>query len=166
MRFSIYYVLLLFQTANFMCFGVLFASIASASATFGEEQVNYWRECSAGLNSIPYFVAKWIANFPRIVGAALFFYISFSIKFSDTASAGDIYAVILTLYWFGFSIGYVVSQCVPIRYASMLGVLIALIFAVGLSGVNPSLTEVNEYSTSRRIPWSVSGPRYDFIRIK
>ena len=148
------------QTMNFVCFGVLFASIASASATFGEEQVNYWRECAAGLNSIPYFFGKWLVNFPRIVGAAGFFLISFSIRFQDTSKRGDTFAIILTLYWFGFAIGYVVSQCVPIRYASSLGVLIALIFAVGLSGVNPSLKDVNSYSQSRQIPWSVSGPRW------
>jgi len=51
------------QTANFMCFGVLFAAIPSASATFGSEQVNYLREFSSGLQATPYFINKFIANF-------------------------------------------------------------------------------------------------------
>ena len=148
------------QTANFMCFGVLFASVASASASFGNEQVNYWRECAAGLHSIPYFIAKFIANFPRIVGAALFFFIAFDIRFQNTASPNSLYLTVFSLYWFGFSIGYVVSQTVSPLYSSMMGVLIALLFAVGLSGVNPSMAEVNDYPPARQIPWMVSGPRW------
>lgn len=149
------------QIANFMCFGVLFASIAAASATFGNEQVNYWRECAAGLQSIPYFIAKFIANFPRVVGAALFFFIAFDIRFQNTASSNELYLIIFGLYWFGFSIGYVVSQTVSPLYSAMVGVLVALIFSLGLAGVNPSLKEVNDYEPpGRQIPWYVSGPRW------
>jgi len=143
-----------------MCFGVLFASIASASASFGDEQVNYWRECSSGLQSIPYFFGKFIANFPRIVFAALFFFIAFETRFQNTASANKLYTMILALYWFGFAIGYVVSQVVSPSFSAMCGVLIALIFAVGLSGVNPSLTDVQDRPTAGQIPWYVSGPRW------
>ena len=148
------------QTANFMCFGVLFVSIASASATFGTEQVNYWRECAAGLQSTPYFIGKFIANFPKIVGAAAFFFISFRIQFQDTGDADDLYSLILSLYWFGFSLGYVVSQCVAPAWSSMVGVLVALIFAVALAGVQPALTDVQEKPLGRQIPWYVSGPRW------
>ena len=148
-----------------MCFGVLFASIASASATFGDEQVNYWRECAAGLQSIPYFIGKFIANFPRIIFAALFFFISFETNFQNTASSNELYSMIMALYWFGFSIGYVVSQCVSPAWSAMCGVLVALIFAVGLSGVNPSLADVQEKSKSQQIPWEVSGPRW-LIEVK
>ena len=35
---------------------------------------------------------------------------------------------------FGFSLGYVVSQLVPIKYAALCGVLISLIFSVALAG--------------------------------
>jgi hypothetical protein len=54
----------------------------------------------------------------------------------------------------------VVSQCVSPQYAGMCGVLIALIFAVGLSGVNPSLTDVEEKPKGAQIFWYVSGPRW------
>ena len=90
------------NTANFMCFGVLFASIATASASFGSEQVNYWRECAAGLHSVPYFVGKFIANFPLLLGASFFFYIAFEVTFQNTATSNQIFAIILALYWFGF----------------------------------------------------------------
>jgi hypothetical protein len=30
-------------------------------------KVNYFREAAAGLQTFPYFLGKWIANFPRVV---------------------------------------------------------------------------------------------------
>lgn len=143
-----------------MSFGILFAAIASSSATFGSEQVNYWRECSSGLNSGPYFFGRWIANFPRIVMSALFFFFSFSIRFSNTGRALGLYQIILMLYWFGYSLGYVVSQLVPIQHASLLGVVLALIFAVGFAGANPNMNEVREKPAAVRWVWSLSGPRW------
>lgn len=95
-----------------------------------------------------------------MIGASFFFYIAFEVTFQNTASSNVIFTIILALYWFGFSIGYVVSQCVSPQYASMCGVLIALIFAVGLSGVNPSMTEVEDKPKAAQVFWYVSGPRW------
>lgn len=162
------------QVANFMCFGILFASIASAAPTFGNEQVsnlplqsngkilqvNFWRESSTGLKAGPYFFGKWIANFPRIVCSALFFWIAFSIKHQNTGSAVDVFMIVLALYWFGFSLGYVVSQLVSIKSASLAGVLVALLFSVALSGANPSMKDVKEYSQGKQFFWKISGPRW------
>jgi hypothetical protein len=148
------------QVGNFMSFGILFAAIASSSQTFGNEQVNYWRESASGLRSTPYFFGRWIANFPRIVLSALFFFFSFSIRFSNTGSALGLYQIVLMLYWFGYSLGYVVSQLVPIKHAALLGVVLALVFAVGFAGANPSVAAVGEKPAYERWVWSLSGPRW------
>jgi hypothetical protein len=148
------------QVGNFMSFGILFAAIASSSQTFGNEQVNYWRESASGLRSTPYFFGRWIANFPRIVLSALFFFFSFSIRFSNTGSALGLYQIVLMLYWFGYSLGYVVSQLVPIKHAALLGVVLALVFAVGFAGANPSMATVSEKPAYERWVWSLSGPRW------
>lgn len=42
----------------------------------------------------------------------------------------------------------------------MVGVLVALIFAVALAGVQPALTDVQSRPLGRQIPWYVSGPRW------
>jgi cell division protein FtsX len=148
------------QVANFMCFGVIFAAVASASATFGHEQVNYYRESSSGLQSMPYFFGKWLANLPRIIFAALFFWIAFSIKYQNTGRSGDLYLIILFLYWFGFSMGYVTSQLVPYAYCALTGVLIALIFAVALAGANPNMAKVESKPRAQQFFWMISGPRW------
>ena len=66
----------------------------------------------------------------------------------------------MATYLFGFSIGYVVSQIVAPEHSNMCGVLIALIFAVGLSGVNPSMTDVEQKTKAQQFPWYISGPQW------
>ncbi len=123
-------------------------------------KVNYWRESAAGLQSIPYFFGKWIANIPRITCAAVFFWVAFSVKYQNTGNAGALYLIILALYWFGFAIGYAISQMVPINYTALTGVLVALIFSVALAGANPNMASVNEKPQGEQVLWKISGPRW------
>lgn len=146
-----------------MCFGVLFSGIASASGTFGNEQVNYYREAASGLRSIPYFFGKWIADFPRVFLSCSFFYLAFSSRFQDTnTNATRMFILVLVFYWFSFSMGYLVSQLVTMKNTALTGVLCALIFAVGLSGINPTMQEVRDKPVAQQRFWSISGPRYIF----
>lgn len=149
------------QAANFMCFGVLFSAVASAAGTFGNEQVNYFREAASGLLSVPYFFGKWLTDFPRVFGATVFFYLAFSIRFQNTSTdSTELFSLILAFYWYGFSMGYLVSQIVSMKQAALTGVLVALIFAVALSGINPTMSEVQDKPRSQQILWAISGPRW------
>lgn len=62
-------------------------------------KVNYFRESAAGLQSIPYFLGKWIANIPRIGLAAVFFWFAFSIRYQQTGDATKLYLLTVLLYW-------------------------------------------------------------------
>jgi len=53
-------------TGNFMTFGIGFAGIAMGSTTFGAERVVWFRHASTGLDAIPYFTAKMIADIPKV----------------------------------------------------------------------------------------------------
>ena len=64
------------------------------------------------------------------------------------------------IYWFGYSLGYVVSQRVPIKHAALLGVVLALIFAVGFAGANPNMVQVREKPQAVQWFWALSGPRW------
>ena len=75
-----------------------------------------------------------MADIPRIICAAVFFWIAFSIKFQNTGSPTSLFSIILLMYWFGFSIGYTISHVVPVSYVPLTGVLVALIFSVALAG--------------------------------
>ena len=150
------------QIGNFICFGVLFAAIASSSQVFSSEQPNYWRECSAGLLTVPYFVGHFLGNQPRMIASAILFFLSFSIMYRDTAGVGQpgLFGIILGLYWFGYSLGYLVSQIASPQNTSLMGVLFALVFAVLFSGVLPMLKDVEAFPQWEQFPWYLSGPRW------
>lgn len=146
--------------ANFLCFGVIFSAIAISTITFGGEQVNYWRESSAGLKTIPYFLAKWTADVPNIVLAACFFWIAFIVRFNNTNTPGNIYFLFLSLYFWAWSLGYLLSSIAPQKYVFLVGVLTALLYAIAFSGADPTLHEVRDMSPVVSWLWDVSGPRW------
>ena len=150
-----------FQTvSNFAQFAIVFASVAMGAGTFQKETPNYWREASAGLQTFSYFYAKFFANIIRIAVSAVFFFVAFTINFTNPGSGGKLYAIILVSYFFGFSLGYLTSQCVSEQYVAITGVMLALIFCLAFSGSNPTLTQVYEKPKSLQRLWSLSGPRW------
>lgn len=148
------------QIGNFLGWGILVAAISASSGTFGNEQVNYFRESAAGLMTVPYFFAKWLADLPRMVAAACFFWLALNVRFQGTAPPRETFLIVLMLYWFGWSLGFIISQAVNIRKAALTGVLVSLVFAIGISGVNPALSDVKEYPPLKQLPWKLSGPRW------
>jgi len=146
--------------ANFLCFGVIFSAIAISTITFGAEQVNYWRESAAGVKTIPYFLAKWTADLPNVILAACFFWIAFIVRFNNTNTPGNIYLLFLSLYFWAWSLGYLLSSVAPQKYVFLVGVLAALLYAIAFSGSDPTLTEVRDMSPVVSWLWDVSGPRW------
>ncbi|KAF9121672.1 hypothetical protein BGW39_010354 [Mortierella sp. 14UC] len=55
----------------FMSLGVYFAGISVGSSTFGDEKAVYWRDTSAGMPTLPYCLAKILADVPRMIVAVL-----------------------------------------------------------------------------------------------
>lgn len=147
-------------TANFLCFGTIFAAISVSTGTFGNEQVNYWRECTAGLKTIPYFLAKWIVEVPNIVMAALFFWFAFIIRFPNTNTAARLYELFFAMYWWAWALGFLLSSIASPKNVFLVGVLAALLLAVGFSGANPTINEIRDMPEGIRWIWSLSGTRW------
>ncbi|KAF9989676.1 hypothetical protein BGZ75_005353, partial [Mortierella antarctica] len=55
----------------FMALGVFFAGISVGASTFGDEKAVYWRDTSAGMPTLPYYLAKILADVPRMLVAVL-----------------------------------------------------------------------------------------------
>lgn len=123
-------------------------------------QVNYWRESAAGLKTVPYFIAKWIVEFPNIVLAAAFFWFAFLIRFPNTGSDSNLFLLIFSMYWWSWSLGFLLSSIAPPDKVFLLGVLVALLLAVAFSGANPSMNDVNDMSPAISWLWSLSGTRW------
>jgi ABC-type multidrug transport system ATPase subunit len=148
------------STANFLSLGTIFAAISVSTITFGGEQVNYWRESAAGLRTTPYFIAKWLIEFPNIVLASCFFWLAFQIRFPNTNSSGALFLFFFSVYWWAWSLGFLLSALVAPDKVFLLGVLAAILLAVGFSGTNPTIDEVNDMSPAISWLWSCSGTRW------
>ena len=90
---------------GFLCWAIGFAGIAVGAGTFGNEKVQFWREQGAGMNFVVYFYAKLAADIPRIAFAAFCFTAAFLTGFSTESTFWRLYAIVLLMYYSGFTLG-------------------------------------------------------------
>ncbi|CAG8436016.1 6344_t:CDS:10 [Scutellospora calospora] len=138
----------------FMSLGVTFAGISAGGSTFGYEKVVYWRDTSSGMRTIPYFLAKIVADIPRLLIAALMFSLAFIIFYSFRAKLWEIYIIILFTYTAAWAMGLVSKEKL-----SLVGTGFALGWGMVLSGATPKLEEVNKSSYIKWL-WDISAQRW------
>ncbi|KAF9908734.1 hypothetical protein EC991_009544 [Linnemannia zychae] len=146
----------------FMSLGVYFAGISVGSSTFGDEKAVYWRDTSAGMPTLPYYLAKILADVPRMIVAACMYTGAFIFFFAYRQQLSSLFLVIMLLYINAFSLGYFVSAVVNRSMFGLAGTGMSLAWALVLSGTAPHLYKVmnsNGYATVRWV-WDVSAPRW------
>lgn len=119
----------------FICFGVLFAGISAGGNTFGSERIVFWRETSNGMSTLAYYVAKVLADIPRIVLACALFTLGFSVFYPYRSSIFEIGLIFLLLYLNSYAMGYFLSAVVRKERVALAGCGISLLFGLLLSGV-------------------------------
>ncbi|CAG8556008.1 8991_t:CDS:10 [Gigaspora rosea] len=146
----------------FMALGVTFAGISAGGSTFGYEKVVYWRDTSAGMRTVPYFLAKLVADIPRLLIAALMFTLAFIIFYSFKARLWQIYIIILLTYVAAWAMGYFISAVASKEKLSLVGTGFALGWGMVLSGATPKLEDVKSGGTFTYIGWfwDISAPRW------
>ncbi|RGB39200.1 hypothetical protein C1646_690392 [Rhizophagus diaphanus] len=151
------------QVGTFMALGVTFAGISAGGSTFGYEKVVYWRDTAAGMRTIPYFFAKFIADIPRLVIAAAMFTCSFILFYPYRAFILELYLIILLSYLAAWTMGYFLSAIVTKEKLGLIGTGFALGWGLVLSGANPKLDEVmnNDSYVYIRWLWAISAPRWE-----
>ena len=117
----------------YIAFAISFAGVAVGAGTFINETPNYWRECAAGMFTLPYFCAKVLADFPKMLNASFFFWCAFSASFSSTGQGIYLFLTFLLMYWFGYSLGYITSQIASKEMVPVVGVMMSLIFVAAYS---------------------------------
>ncbi|KAG0271823.1 hypothetical protein BGZ95_000312 [Linnemannia exigua] len=146
----------------FMSLGVYFAGISVGSSTFGDEKAVYWRDTSAGMPTLPYYLAKILADVPRMIVAACMYTGAFIFFFAYRQQLSSLFLVILLLYINAFSLGYFVSAVVSRSMFGLAGTGMSLAWALVLSGTAPHLYKVinsSGYATVRWV-WDISAPRW------
>jgi len=151
------------EVGLFLSLGVLFAGISVGINTFGNERVVYWRDAASGMPALPYFLAKFIADIPRMIVAAFMFTLSLIFVWTYRSSVFYLYIIVLILYFSAFTMGYFISTIVKRDSASLVGTGMALAFGMVFSGVIPGLGDVfkegSVYSYVSWI-WRISPTRY------
>ncbi|KAF9193998.1 hypothetical protein BGZ50_006843 [Haplosporangium sp. Z 11] len=146
----------------FMTLGVIFAGINVGVSTFGDEKAVFWRDTSAGMPTLPYYLAKILADVPRMIVAAFMYTGAFIFFFAYRQQLSSLFLVILLLYINAFAMGYFVSAVFSRPMFGLAGTGMSLSWALVLSGTAPQLYKVmnsRRYDTVRWV-WSVSAPRW------
>lgn len=92
--------------------------------------------------------------------AAAFFWFAFLIRFPNTGSDSNLFLLIFSMYWYSWSLGFLLSTFAPPDKVFLVGVLVALLLAVAFSGANPTLNDVKDMSPAINWLWSLSGTRW------
>jgi len=146
---------------TFIIWVVSFAAMVEGIQTFGGEEVVYWRHASKGLPTIPYFLAKVTMDFPKMVMDAALFMLGLTAGYSITGSSDILYALLLMLYWVGYSFGYLISITSTPRNRALYCVLFSMMWTLVFSGAVVSLNNIQEeYSDGLAWIWSISYARW------
>ncbi|KAJ3344621.1 hypothetical protein HDU83_005006 [Entophlyctis luteolus] len=112
----------------------------SAVKIFGEEKQMFWREAAAGHGAFAYYLGKTLSTPFRMILISIHFAGCF-LYFAKPAIAPELFLVIVFLQFYGvYGLSCVVSLIARRENASILAVLLCLVFAV-FCGYGPSLND-------------------------
>lgn len=140
----------------FICLGSMFSAISIAGNTFGREKVVFWRDSSSGMSVLPYYFAKFIIDFPRVILGATAYFIALIMFFPYSQSWVSFYYVILMMHFYSFAVGYAVSNSVPYAKFALYGIFCSLLWSMVLAGVSPSISNVANYPPVIKWLWDIS----------
>ncbi|CAG8440511.1 6656_t:CDS:10 [Acaulospora morrowiae] len=146
----------------FMALGATFCGINAGTATFGYERVVYWRDTAAGMRTVPYFLAKVVADIPRILLASLMYSLAFILFYAYRAPFYEVYLIVLLCYMATWAMGYFLSSVVPKEKLGLAATGLALACGLVLNGATPRLELVMSDNTYKflRWLWFVSAQRW------
>ncbi|KAF9363460.1 hypothetical protein BGX34_004110 [Mortierella sp. NVP85] len=146
----------------FIALGIFFAGINVGACTFSDERAVFWRDTSAGMPTLPYYLAEVLADVPRIIVASCMYTRAFIFFFAYHEQLGSLLLLIQLLYINAFAIGYFVSTAVNRSMFGLTGTGMSLAWALVLSGTALYLYKVMNSSgyASVRWVWNVSAPRW------
>ncbi|RHZ83219.1 hypothetical protein Glove_99g53 [Diversispora epigaea] len=146
----------------FTALGITFCGINAGTTTFGYEKVVYWRDTSSGMKTIPYFLAKVIADIPRMLIAGLMFSLAFILFYSYRSHFSEIFVIILLTYIASWELGYFLSAIFSKEKFGLVATGFALAFGMVLSGATPKLNTVESNNSLKWIYWmfDISAPRW------
>jgi ABC-type multidrug transport system ATPase subunit len=136
---------------------IMFSTMSIAGNTFGAERVVYWRDRSTGLSPLAYFLAKLVADIPRMVGLSLVLSLS-AITISKTEQQfSSFFLFVLLISINSFGISYFISIVAHYSSLGMFNTAATIISIILLSGTTPDLSAS---STILGFFQSINSPRW------
>jgi hypothetical protein len=128
-------------------------------------------------NVATYILLQNTADILRILYASILFAAAFSALYVPQSSWGNIFVVVLLLYFNAFAqgietfrcllldsninyVGYLISMVASVEMSALIGVVVALVYAIVFSGVNPTMKDVNQKYAGVAFLWDLSFPRW------
>jgi hypothetical protein len=150
------------QAGMFICLGILFAGISVGAQTFGREKIVFWRDTSAGMAAIPYFLAKFLSDIPRIMLGSLMYSVALILFYPYRQLFSNLMLVIFLVYFVSYAMGYFIGIYFPLAKSSLIGTGFALLFSLVLAGEIPKLDVIRSEEGYASISWlwDTSAPRW------
>ncbi|TPX37017.1 hypothetical protein SmJEL517_g01068 [Synchytrium microbalum] len=143
-----------------ICLGILFSGIIVSSTTFAREQKVYWRDHSRGMSTLPYFLAKALADLPKLIIASLTYTLALGIFFSFREAWYHMLFNVVLMYMAAFGIGYFISAIVPSSQLRLVGGGFAIVWGLVFSGLIPTLEDIQTYTPLAQFVWRISASRW------
>ncbi|KAJ3217020.1 hypothetical protein HK099_005623 [Clydaea vesicula] len=150
------------QSGMFISLGVLFAGISVGTQTFGNEKNVYFRDTSSGMSTIAYYLGKFILDVPRMLLAGVVYSMALTVFWPYKQSFYLLLLIVELLYFVAFPMGYFISWTVKKSSVPLAGVGFALLWAIVLNGITPSLTDLSKSTIAKSYfywLWIISAPR-------
>jgi ABC-type multidrug transport system ATPase subunit len=138
-----------------------FCGSMSVLDTFGAEKDVYLREKLNGLNNSAYFLAKIVADIPRVVITSTCYTLAYITILPTTQSYQSLYFLIFSIYVYAACSGYLISLTFSKQIMSLAVIANHITWAIAFGGVEPPLATIRE-----TIPkpfyylWEISAPRW------
>ncbi|CUG89279.1 ABC transporter, putative [Bodo saltans] len=129
--------------ASLTCMAVGMTGVTAALRVFGNEQIVYWREASAGMSTTAYFLAKNLTHLLFIFISPMMYLAPFRTFVATRASILAYYRVLVLIQFATTGLGYLISIVVPGALAQLGGVVAVLVFAM-FGGSRPTLVEIKQ----------------------
>ena len=129
--------------ASLTCMAIGMTGVTAALRVFGNEQIVYWREASAGMSTAAYFFAKNISHLAFIVLSPLLYLAPFLTFVTARASFIEYYQICVILQFTTTGLGYLVSILAPPGLAQLAGVVGVLVLSM-FGGARPTLPEIQK----------------------
>ena len=127
---------------------------------FGANRAAFWREASAGINRLAYFVAADVAQIPVMLAIPVAYLSIYHTLTSPRSSFGDQYAVMLATVFCCTGMSYAISLLCSHKNGQMASVVLALVGSM-VSGSSTSLDKLErDFGSFGKVLASLSYSRW------